>query len=554
LTDRSRVGIGVDVNDVASAEQRLAALEAQVTAIAEERDEYRKLVLHLREENERLKRGLLGQKAERLPKNDAQLSLLMLGLALGGESDAAEPAVAEEQVVASHRRGKPVRRPLPDNLPREQIEILPPEVERDPDAFEFIGADTRAVLERRPSATIVVEITYKKYVRKDRDRDGPVEIWAPDTIDLPIPRGVAGPSLLADTIVRRWQDHQPLNRLEGIYGREGLTIPKSTICTWHDELSELVQPLIEAMRADALRQPYLCVDATGVLVLAKERCRTGHFWVAVAPEKHVLFRYTKRHDSEAVDSVLPDYAGYLVADAHAVYDHLYRDGSVIEVGCWAHARRYFFKAVDSDPERAKTGLAWISALFALERSLVSTPAKKRREVRQARAAPIVDAFFGWCDLEADRVLDESPMAQAIRYARNQQVALRRFLDDGRLPLHNNISELNLRREVVGRKNWLFVGSDEAGEVNATFVSLLASCALHKIEPLGYVRDLLCLLPRWPRHRVLDLAPAYWRETVEQREAQQALEANVLRRVVLALPGGVHPPKQLQERSAAVSDG
>ena len=546
------------MSDGVSVELRLAALEAQIVALVQERDEYRKLVLHLREENERLRRGLLGQKAERLPKNDAQLSLLMLGLALGGGADGSTetstPPPPATQVVGEHTRAKPVRRPLPDHLPRVQIEIVPPEVERDPDAFAFIGADKRAVLERRPSSTVVVEISYKKFVRKDRDPDGPTEIWAPDVVELPIPRGVAGPSLLADTIVRRWQDHQPLNRLEGIYGREGLPIPKSTICTWHEELAELVQPLIEAMHADALKQPYLCVDATGVLVLAKERCRTGHFWVAVAPERHVLYRYTKRHDSDAVDSVLPDYTGYLVADAHAVYDHLYRNGAVIEVGCWAHARRYFFKALESDPERAKIALASIAALFALERSMVSTPAKKRREVRQARAAPIADAFFAWCAQEASRVLDESPISQAIGYARNQQVALRRFLDDGRLPLHNNISELNLRREVVGRKNWLFVGSDDGGEVNAAFVSLLASCGLHKIEPLGYLRDLFCLLPRWPRHRVLELAPVNWSKTLQQREAQETLDANILRRVVLGLSGvSPHGPQELHPQAPAVSN-
>jgi transposase len=544
----------IDVSDGVSVEQRLAALEAQVVTIAEERDEYRKLVLHLREENERLKRGLLGQKAERLPKSDAQLSLLMLGLALGGETDTPAPTPPAEQVVLEHTRAKPVRRPLPDHLPRERIEIEPPEVERDPGAFELIGTETRAVLERRPSSAVVVEVIYKKYVRKDRDRSGPTEVWAPDAVELPIRRGIAGPSLLADTIVRRWQDHQPLNRLEGIYGREGLPIPKSTICTWHEELAELVQPLVEAMRVDALKQPYLCTDATGVLVLAKERCRTGHFWVTVAPEKHVLFQYSRRHDSDAVDALLPGYSGYLVADAHAVYDHLYRNGTVIEVGCWAHARRYFFKALASDPERAKVALAWISALFSLERSMVSTPAKKRREIRQARAAPITDAFFAWCQQEAGWVLDESPMAQAIGYARNQQVALRRFLDDGRLPLHNNASELNLRREVVGRKNWLFVGSDDGAEVNAAFVSLLASCSLHGIEPLGYIRDLLCLLPRWPQHRVLELAPLHWRQALEKREAQQALDANVFRRVALRLSGAVPHAPDVHPPVAAVSDG
>jgi len=546
----------VVVSDGSSVEQRLAALEAQISALAQERDEYRKLVLHLREENERLKRGLLGQKAERLPKNDAQLSLIMLGLALGGDADAQTPAPpAIEQAVAEHTRAKPVRKPLPSNLPREEIEIIPPEVERDPDAFELIGKETREVLERRPSSTITVALIYKKYVRKDRKRGEATKVFAPETVELPIEHGVAGPGMLADTIVRRWQDHQPVNRLEGIYAREGLQVAKSTLCGWHEKVADLVRPVVEAMRSDAFTQPYLCVDATGVLVLAKERCRTGHFWVTVAPEKHVLFAYSKRHDSAAVDELLADYSGYLVADAHAVYDHLYRNGAVIEVGCWAHTRRYFFKAIESDPERAKTALAWIGALFALERSMASTPGKKRREIRQARAAPIVEAFFEWCDQEAGRVLDESPMAQGIGYARNQRVALRRFLDDGRLPMHNNISEMNLRREVVGRKNWLFVGSDDGGEINTVFVSLLASCSLHKLEPFAYMRDLLCLVPRWPSHRVLELAPAYWRETFEKREAQEILNANVLRRVVLELPGGAaHRPTDLPRPLAAVSDG
>ncbi len=183
--------------------------------------------------------------------------------------------------------------------------------------------------------------------------------------------------------------------------------------------------------------------------------------------------------------------------------------------------------------------------------MTSTPAKKRGEIRQARAAPIVDAFFAWCDQEAGRVLDQSPMAQGIGYARNQRVPLRRFLDDGRLPMHNNISELNLRREVVGRKNWLFVGSDDGGEVNATIVSLLASCGLHKIEPFAYIRDLLCLLPRWPAHRVLELAPAYWRVTPKTPEARQTLDARVVRRVVLGLPGGAsHRPPEIPGQPAA----
>jgi transposase len=492
-------------------------------------------VLHLREEVERLRRGLVGQKAERLPANDAQLSLAILTLAMAGPGGAPEAeAVVEEQVVERHTRRKPVRKPPPADLPKETIEILPPEVEREgQDKFERIGEDRRVVLERRPAATVAVEIVYPKFVRKDRDRAAPTQVLVGETAELPIDRGTAGPGFLADTIVRRWQDHQPLHRLEGIFAREGLDLARSTICTWHMQLAELAKPLVDAMATDAFGEPYLCVDATGVLVWAKERCRTGHFWVMVAPEKHVLFRYSRQHDAKAVDALLGGYAGHLVADAHAVYDHLYKKGTVVECGCWCHCRRYWWKALASDPDRARVALAHIAALFKIERATAGSP-KKKREVRQQKSKPIVEAFFAWCDLEADRVLDGSPIADAIRYARNQRVALARFLDDGRLPLHNNISELNLRREVVGRRNWLFCGSDDGAETNTIFVSLLASCQLHQLEPLAYMRDLLCLLPSWPRHRILDLAPAYWTKTVSAPDVQKKLAANVFRRVVLSL--------------------
>lgn len=510
----------------------LTETTGQLKKVEGERDEYRKLVLHLREEVERLRRGLLGQKAERLPKNDAQLSLAMLTLAMAGPGGAPEAeAHIEEQLVSAHTRKKPVRKPLPPELPRVSFEIVPPDVEREPAAFECIGAETREVLERRPAATVVVAITYKKFVRKDRDRNAAIKVIEPEVIELPIPRGLAGPGLLADTIVRRWQDHQPLHRLEGIYGREGIDLGPSTICTWHGELAELVRPLYDAMWMDALASPYLCVDATGVLVLAKDRCRNGHFWVAVAPESHVMFRYSRHHDGKAVDKLLPDYKGYVVADAHNVYDHLYRNGAV-EVGCWSHCRRYFWKSMAADPDRARVALVHIGALFKVERLIVSSPKKKREEVRRAQSKPVLDAFFAWCEIEKDRVLDESPLADAIRYAQNQKDALCRFLDDGRLPIHNNISERSLRRQVLGRRNWLFVGSDDGGEVNTIFVSLLASCRLQGIEPLGYMRDLLCLLPRWPSERVLDLAPVRWNKTLESPEVKRTLEANIFRRAIL----------------------
>jgi hypothetical protein len=288
------------------------------------------------------------------------------------------------------------------------------------------------------------------------------------------------------------------------------------------------------MWADARNAPYLCTDATGVLVQAREKCRRGHFWVVIAPERHVLFRYTPKHDGAAVDGLLEDYQGYLVADAHAVFDHLYARGDLIEVACWAHARRYWWKALDSDPERARKALAFIGGLFAIERTWATAPPEPRLKARRAESRPIVDAFFAWCQQEVGHVLDETPTAKAIGYALNQRVALQRFLDDGRLPIHNNGSERALRREAIGRKNWIFVGSDDAGEVNANFVSLLASCQLHAIEPWAYLRDLFCLLPSWPARRVLDLAPVNWEQALKNEDTQQRLDANIFRRATLGL--------------------
>jgi hypothetical protein len=156
--------------------------------------------------------------------------------------------------------------------------------------------------------------------------------------------------------------------------------------------------------------------------------------------------------------------------------------------------------------------------------------------REPRSRHIVDAFFSWCDGEAESVLDDTPISAGIRYARNQRVGLSRFLEDGRLPIHNNMSELALRREAVGRKNWLFVGSDDAGAVNALFTSLLASCRLCDVEPWSYLRDILCLLPQWPEHRLLELAHVAWNETREREDVGRLLEANAFRRLTLDARG------------------
>lgn len=513
--------------------RRVAALEQEQEQAQQEREHYRTLYLQMLERCRKLERGLVGQKAEKLPADSGQLSMQLLQELL---SDRALQDVEQLEVeqVRAHKRSKPTgRKPLPEHLPRVEIEVLPDEVQREGlDAFERIGQEVTEVLERRPGSLVVARIIKPKFVRRERDKNDKTQVLVGATPALPIERGLAGPGMLADTLVKRWQDHLPLHRLEGIYARDGIELARSTVCGWHERLLPLAEPLIDAMRADAFEQPYLCTDATGVLVQAPQKCRVGHFFVVVAPKLHVLFEYTKSHDSDAVDTVLAGYEGYLVADAHVVYDHLYEDGTVSEVNCWAHARRYFFKSLGSDPERSKRALGMIAALFRIERSLKNAPRKKKERIRDKHSRPIVEAFLSWCDAEWPSLLSDTPIYDGVRYARNQREGLSRFLEDGRLPLDNNVSELNLRRQAVGRKNWLFVGSDDAAKVNAAFTSLLASCRMLEVEPWSYLRDLLCLLPTWPKHRMLELAPAYWPKTAATTEVQALLASDPYRALTL----------------------
>lgn len=514
-------------SDAAIAER----LRVENDKLKTERDNYRRLYLETLELARKLELGIVGRGREKDVGDATTLSLL--ALMAGAEPPAPEPE-PKKQPVAAHERAKPTgRKPLPEKLPRVVVEVVPDEVQKAGlDAFDRIGEDVTETVERRPAAVVVVRTVRPKFVPKGQARGDETTVLQGAPLDLPIPRGLAGPGMLADTIVRRWADHTPLNRMERIYGRDGLDLARQTICDWHLELARLVAPLIEAMWADALDSPYLCTDATGVLVQHAEKCRNGHFFVVVAPHKHVLFEFSERHNGAAVDALLAGFKGVLVADASTVFDHLYAKGDVREAGCWAHTRRYFFKALSSEPQRAREALELIGQLFDEERKTKGVAPDLRLQIRQEKHRSIVGRFEKWCDDESLKVVDESPLAKAINYAKNQREALQTFLDDGRVPIDNNWSERELRRIAWGRDNWLFVGSEDGGHAAAHFISLIASCQLHGIEPLGYLRDLFCLLPWWPTSQVLDLSPARWAATTALADVQETLAQNVFRKVAL----------------------
>ena len=242
----------LDMLDAAKADISLEVLREQVEEITLERDQYKKLYIQMLELCKKLEAGILPQKRERFV-GDAQLTLSILGALLGGGEPEAPVPAAVTDAVKAHVRAKPTgRAPLPENLPHIDIEVLPPEViEKGLEAFERIGEDVTETVERRPASLVVVRIHKPKFVFLNRDRLEDTKAMQGSTPELPIERGMAGPALMADTIVRRWQDHLPLHRLERIYGRDGLELPRSTVCGWHAKLSELVCPLIEAMTKDS---------------------------------------------------------------------------------------------------------------------------------------------------------------------------------------------------------------------------------------------------------------------------------------------------------------
>ncbi|OFV89400.1 MAG: hypothetical protein A3J75_00425 [Acidobacteria bacterium RBG_16_68_9] len=361
----------------------------------------------------------------------------------------------------------------------------------------------------------------------ERARKGtkPGSIVIAELPERPIPRGIAGPGLLAYVIVSKFADHLPLHRLERIFRREGLHLPRSTLCGFVQGSVALLSRIVDAMWKDAkAKARWICIDATGVLVLAKEKCRRHHFWVMVAERDHVLFRYTKTHDGLVPAKLLEGYRGHLLADASSVYHELYRrEPGIIEVGCWAHARRVAFDALSSDEPRALVIIGFIGLLY--DAHLLATDPKAGLTdgaKRKAETQPVIDKLYAWVAAERPKVGDGTPIAKAMNYLVNHRVPLTRFLADGMLRLDNNLSELELRREKVGAHNWLYCGSDDGAHWNATAVSLVASCQLHGIEPWAYLRDVLTLLPSWPANRVLALAPKYWNETRQQPKTQQRL--------------------------------
>jgi hypothetical protein len=352
----------------------------------------------------------------------------------------------------------------------------------------------------------------------------------------PVPRGLPGPGLLAHVIVSKYGDHLPLYRLEGIFGRLGLALTRQTLCGWLPACAELLRPLYELLRGRIWQGWVVGSDDTpvGVQEPGRGQTRPGRVWVYVGDvwAPYLVYDYTPNRAQGGPQRFLRDYLGYFQADAYAGYDALYATGRLVEVGCWAHARRKFYEARATDPERATYALGMIRQLYAVERQADEEIARRqlgreegwwlRLRLRQEQAVPLLTMLCQWLDRERDQALPKSPIGEAIGYARNHWAALARYTTQGYLAIDNNAAERALRAIAVGRKNYLFFGSDAGGETAAVLYSLVQTCKRLGVEPWRYLRDVLERLPTGPADRLEELLPDRW--AAAERAALTALPA------------------------------
>lgn len=537
----------------------LALLRAERSEFLEQLKLKDREIDDLQHQVQSLLRRYFGRSSEKLDPNQRLLFENLIDKAIP-ERPAAD--AGDEESPPTRRRKGHGRRRLPSNLPREKvIHDLAEEEKPCPCCGKLrhiIGKETHEQLDYIPAKVKVIEHVRLTYgcprCEQDASPDGPQIVTADKPVQ-PIEKGLAAPGLLSYVIVSKYGDHLPMHRLEGILQRHGIKIARSTMCDWAAQSADLLDPLVALMSRRVPQSSVIHTDDTPVKVLDRDRTRTrtGRFWVYLGDPDHpyTVFAYTPSRSRDGPMEFLrgwgKDQDVYLQADAFGGYDGIYAGeagGRVTEVACWAHARRKFYDAQNSDSATGAQALAHIRLLYDVERQAKqeaeaavelagahdasdheSSAGKAsdrhfrallvahRSRLRKALAAPRLVQFRTWLESrQAERggpVLPKSPMGKAIQYALNQWDALCVYTTDGRLNIDNNPSENALRRVAIGRKNWLFAGSDKGGRTAATLFSLIATCQRHKVEPMAYLRDVLTRLPATPINDIEQFLPDRW---------------------------------------------
>jgi transposase len=532
---------------------RVAHLETTLAKVTDERDKLRRAYEQLKEHLELLRRRIFVAKAERVDPAQLEIEFAQTQAKLEAmvqqlREALPQPAVgsasgSEDPPQRAKTRTKPTgRRNLAEeDLPEERVEILNPALEGH---AERIGFEESCKLRYRrggPVRLVVARVTYKTELAAEPGRDPEEPMFKLVTAPMPkemFPRGLLAPTMIAHVLVQKYRWGLPFHRQARMYSADGFKLDDGMMCRYAEDAGATLGCIVLAMAKEAKDQAFcLSTDATGVCIQPdpvagrkRQACRKGHFFVVLADQDHVFFEFQAQHTSAAVCEMFRGFSGYIQADAHAVYDAIFRgearnspdDEPPLEVGCWSHCRRKAWEAaVVAKDAAAREALLRMRKLFELEAEWAPLPPAERHALRQIVSRPLLDDFFTWAKDQYARVKDTRGLvATAFGYAVRQQPALRRFLDDGRLPMTNNHSERALRGIAVGRRAWLFFGSDDHASAAANLFSLIASCELHRLDPETYLAEIIHVLPFWPRDRYLELAPKYWAATRARIPAAQ----------------------------------
>lgn len=477
------------------------------------------LIEHLKLVIEKYRRMIFGRKSEKLTGQLEQLEFRLEELETAQAAEEAAQTATEAAQSASNRtdskRGpRPARKPLPEDLPREVITHLPPH-SCCPDcggALRQFGEDISEQLERIPATYKVIRHVRPKFACAACEHV--VEAPAPAR---PIERGLPGPALLAHVLISKYGDHLPLYRQSQIFAREGVDLDRSTLAGWVGAASELLAPLVDQIRKHVLMASKIHADDTPVPVLAPGNGKTkiGRLWTYVRDDRPaglktapaVWFTYSEDRKGEHPRLHLKDFKGALQADAYSGFHHLYGDGAIYEVACWAHTRRKFHDIHVAHASPITTeALARIGALYGIEEEVRGKPAEFRRDIRQARAKPLLEDLRHWMEKALHSLSTKSETAGAIRYALTHWRALTRYLENGLLEIDNNAAERALRTVAIGRKNYLFMGSDSGGQRAASLYSLIGTAKLNGLDPAFYLRTVLARIAEHPISRIQELLP------------------------------------------------
>jgi transposase len=510
------------LDSLTEANAALEKKDLQIQELSKQLQSSQRNIKMLQHQVEQLLRRVYGRRSEKLDPNQLMFDDLILKTFDQPIAQPPELPVeqkAERKKPRTTKRRHPGRIPIPEHLERVEIVLdIPEEDKVCPETgkpLKKIGEEVSEKLEYRPGKLIVNVYKRPKYGSPDSMASGQVGVITAPMPDHPIEKCKADVGLISHIIVSKFADHLPLYRQDGIFQREGVNIPRGTQTSWILQTYEAILPLEQELKRAVLERDILFTDDSIIPLQVKGngRVKKARLWVYVrggAGPPLSVYDFSQDRSKKRPLNFLGDYQGYIHADAYSGYDELFRKEGVIEVGCWVHARRKFDEAASSRPQEATEIMALIAQLYKLEAEWTDMEPEDRTRQRQHHARPIIDGIFSRIEELRPATLPSEPLRKAIDYALNQREALCRYLDNGHLKPDNNTAENAIRPLALGRKNWLFAGSERGARATALFLGLIQSCKACDVNPWEYLDDMLRRIMSHPVNCLRELLPDQWK--------------------------------------------